>query len=730
MSKPVIVSAVVLALAGGGYLATANHVGKVISAEVKQFETSLAQLDDVRVYRLTYEHGLFSGTVRYDLAFTPLADDPVHALLQDLIGPDDDASLRMEGEIAVRHGPWIGSGFGLAHFAGGIALPDALRDHLPQYPGQRPMIEADGVFGFDRAVDLTLRGIDYRGKLVDPASNTAGDLTFAGLAGRFGFDSGADWLDGSLRLDELSLALSSPETGRAAIAGIDLSLDVVRSAQGFWTGPASLSIRALGFSADEVDAELTQLSLNSTSRSQPGQDGQPRLAVIATGGIENTRVVSSGEGESARFIATGLTLDFDALQEWKAVWLGKATLALASLEGGDDNTDIHMSALSLSSDARLNGTLIDQTVHYQSGPIRINGVELGGGTLAFSLNGVRGDVIDELAQALEKYQDGDVPVFDTELETLLRSAVERLLAETVSLNLDPIGLNVEASNDITAHLRSTFNGAADLDFEDFPQLFNRLEIEAGFNARTSALQALTRIALQTEQARSGNTPPDPQALAREAEMRFQMMMLAARQTPYLVISDDAVQAEAALRNGRLSINGQDIGGVDDLALLGALAGGLFGGNDSDDSAGIPGPSGGAPQFDADPLYETVTLAANFDPDPVSIELIAGGELEIGDSLGEGCLGFINEERPDVVLDYTSGEFSLFIYAESSEDTTLVVRTPDGRWHCNDDGEGRGLDPTLVFARPLSGSYQIWAGTVASGAAEATLFLSEIDPTDR
>ncbi len=736
MNKPIIVTAVVLALGAGGYVATANHIGNVVRSEVQHFETSLAQMDEVRVYRLTYEHGLFSGTLRYDLAITPMGADPVHELLKDMLGSGEDASLRLDGEIAVSHGPWIGGGkgFGLAHLSGGIALPDALREHLPQYPGQRPMLEADGLFGFDRKIALSLRGIDYRGKLVDPASGTSGDLNFAGLNGRFGFDSSASWLNGTLRLDELSLNLTAPENARASIAGIDITLDLARSPEGFWTGPSSLSIREADLAADEVKAGLGQLTLRSTSQSRAGRDGGPRLAVQASGGIARTQIEASREGKQARFIADGLSLEFDALREWQAIWLGKASLRLASLEGGDGNADIRLSALALSSDASLSGALVDQVIRYESGPIRINGAELGGGTMEFALKGLRGDVLNELAQALEKYKDDAVPVFDAEFQALLRDAIQRMLAETVSLNLDPIGLNIEVANDLAAHLRTTLNGSPDIDLDDVEALVNRLDIQAGFKARTSALKALTRIATHAEQARSAASgqAPDPQAVALESEMRFQMMMLAARQAPFLIVSDDEIRAEAAFRNGRLAINGQDVGGIGELGMLGALAGGLFGGDaggsdGANDDTGSASSSGGAPIFDTDPLYETVSLSANFEPDPYEIEVVAGGSHEIDSSLGEDCYGYINRDQPDVVLEYDSGAFSLYLYAESEADTALAVRAPDGSWHCNDDAPGRGLDPTVSFDSPRSGAYQIWVGTVYSEAAEATLFISELDP---
>ena len=127
---------------------------------------------------------------------------------------------------------------------------------------------------------------------------------------------------------------------------------------------------------------------------------------------------------------------------------------------------------------------------------------------------------------------------------------------------------------------------------------------------------------------------------------------------------------------------------------------------------------------AEPLYGDVRLEEGFPNDPYDIEVTAGGTEEVSE---RGCnYGFV-AEAPDVDLYYTtSGSSTLYIYAVSSEDTTILVNLPDGSWACDDDSYGDG-DPILVIPGADAGLYDIWVGTYGDDLVEATLFISEIDP---
>jgi hypothetical protein len=125
-----------------------------------------------------------------------------------------------------------------------------------------------------------------------------------------------------------------------------------------------------------------------------------------------------------------------------------------------------------------------------------------------------------------------------------------------------------------------------------------------------------------------------------------------------------------------------------------------------------------------PNFGTITLEEGFTPDPNERDLTAGGivSLDVG-----GCQYGNVSEAPDLDLNYeTTGGSDLYIYAVSLEDTMILVNTPSGTWACDDDSYDDG-DPLLVIRGAPAGLYSIWVGTYEESAAEATLFISEIDP---
>lgn len=126
---------------------------------------------------------------------------------------------------------------------------------------------------------------------------------------------------------------------------------------------------------------------------------------------------------------------------------------------------------------------------------------------------------------------------------------------------------------------------------------------------------------------------------------------------------------------------------------------------------------------ANPLYGEVSLAAGFMPDPHKVQLQSGGSLEASD-LGGSCSGYI-ADAPDYRLRYDAGSSPLIISVESGSDTTLIINAPDGSYYCDDDS-GNGTNPSVRFAKPASGRYEIWIGTYASSSPQsAELNISEL-----
>lgn len=136
------------------------------------------------------------------------------------------------------------------------------------------------------------------------------------------------------------------------------------------------------------------------------------------------------------------------------------------------------------------------------------------------------------------------------------------------------------------------------------------------------------------------------------------------------------------------------------------------------------PAARAQNVAADPTFGVVRLNGGFLPDPHQVALVAGGSLEV--NRGRCTYGHV-ADAPDVDFYYDgNGARTLYIYASSSEDVTLLINLPDGTWVCDDDGLG-GTDPLVVVRNAPDGLYNIWVGTYRGGTARATLYISEIDP---
>ncbi len=141
------------------------------------------------------------------------------------------------------------------------------------------------------------------------------------------------------------------------------------------------------------------------------------------------------------------------------------------------------------------------------------------------------------------------------------------------------------------------------------------------------------------------------------------------------------------------------------------------------AVGIMPTSSMMPDINAEPIYATVNLSGGFTPDPYTVNLSSGGTYD-ANNISQQCAGYI-ANSPDVRLNFQPGSLPLYISANSSEDTTLVVNAPDGNWYCNDDGGGN-FNPLLAFDNPLAGRYEIWVGTYGDSSSwPAQLNISEI-----
>jgi hypothetical protein len=134
-----------------------------------------------------------------------------------------------------------------------------------------------------------------------------------------------------------------------------------------------------------------------------------------------------------------------------------------------------------------------------------------------------------------------------------------------------------------------------------------------------------------------------------------------------------------------------------------------------------------PDFTLDPTYGTVELVSGFQPDPHTVSISAGGEINAAGMGVPGCIGFV-ARAPDYRVNWIAGSGALpLVFSVAAEsDTTLVINDAEGNWICDDDGGNNGLNPAITYTNPVGGQYDVWVGTYSEGSLQpSTLNVSEL-----
>lgn len=116
--------------------------------------------------------------------------------------------------------------------------------------------------------------------------------------------------------------------------------------------------------------------------------------------------------------------------------------------------------------------------------------------------------------------------------------------------------------------------------------------------------------------------------------------------------------------------------------------------------------------DGVPDYGTAAGAVGFSPDPFRVQGVEGGGSvdAIQRNLGADCAGRINVQpdfRFTALSDFAALRF-IFIADVVNADGSLIVRDPQGNFHCNNDSFGVP-HPTVSISAATVGSYNVWVG---------------------
>ncbi|MBN2385638.1 MAG: hypothetical protein JXB85_01365 [Anaerolineales bacterium] len=128
------------------------------------------------------------------------------------------------------------------------------------------------------------------------------------------------------------------------------------------------------------------------------------------------------------------------------------------------------------------------------------------------------------------------------------------------------------------------------------------------------------------------------------------------------------------------------------------------------------------------VYGETLLEASFAPDPFTVEIVAGGPVDVWDQhLGDGCTGYASPE-PTFSFWWEGNATDLRIYFvpdDEGADTTMIINTVYAEWVCNDDYEPGVYSPLIELDALLPGGRtDIWVGSFWPGESiPGTLYIT-------
>lgn len=131
-----------------------------------------------------------------------------------------------------------------------------------------------------------------------------------------------------------------------------------------------------------------------------------------------------------------------------------------------------------------------------------------------------------------------------------------------------------------------------------------------------------------------------------------------------------------------------------------------------------------------PIFGERNMATGFMPDPFRISVVASGSINLAETNIVLCCAAYAEAAPDYRIHWSGTGSALninFIAADPADDALLIINSPDGLWHCNDDANKNTFNPMIKFSDPSEGQYDIWIGTHNENEfIEGFLIISEND----
>ena len=641
-------------------------IGSRVGSEIERYRGVLISRDDISVVQFDYDSHFWGGELRYRLVWRPERSAGTLAqLLQTLDLPEERRNVA--GRIDIRHGPWLGGvSFGLARADLDVAIPAALRQALPQYAGQAPLVTLRGTLGFGGALRASLDMLDYDGRLIDGADGVY--LETFGLGARLQANRALDQIE--LSMDLPLLALDAPGEGGASLEGLRME-GTLRRESGGWT------------LASEVALELLEV----------------RNDALATAATKD----SSAGGVEPLFVMDQLALQATLSQRGAQPLISDSRMTLDSARLSLPAADLQLSLrdYTASSHVGLLDDTVENTTTLRVGALELNQQRLGGLSLDTSLRGISAETYATLGALWSLGTDLD------SLDGTLSDALSALAREQVVFSVDRLVLTLPDADDLIATLALTYEGSAQVNVDSIESITDALQVEATLEASIEALE------------RSFASP----ALSPIQQQILRDLLDTAIAQAYVTIADGRLRSSLQASAEQVWVNGEPLDTDTDLVVAAStladpatdLVDGPLGSKTLTPATATQCPdfslSGTALSYTSDALYT-----------PQSLKGFAGGPADIAQCASLPGRGFVTL-APDYTFAFTGNDSgrALEVRLESDCDNVLLINDPGAGWHFDDDSNGN-MGGLIRFEAAAEGSYDVWIGSYESAGCNATVTL--------
>jgi|GEM_PF-5871484 len=215
---------------------------------------------DLRIHE--YERGWLGARAQYTVDIT----GPWAELYRE--HADTDEPLQMHGRDDIRHGPWLGEGFGAARFDSELRMADALHALGHDEIADNPILVARSHINTRGHVDSRFHIPDYRfafDAATDDGAPRTLTLEWRDAGGRAGIEGDLS----RVLLLAPELTLSDDEGTHVAVRDFELGDRSRRGSDGLWLGRAHMAIAELEVALEEageaLGMELNGLTIETRS---------------------------------------------------------------------------------------------------------------------------------------------------------------------------------------------------------------------------------------------------------------------------------------------------------------------------------------------------------------------------------------------------------------------------------------------------------------------------------